>query len=239
MWLAETNSFAIAGTIGLLILLEGLLSADNALVIALLVKHLPEKERKKALLVGLFGSFTLRFLALLAAKSIIQFWYLQAMGAVYLFYLPIKHFWPKKKLEDGTPHTPKKPLGFWPTVALVEFTDLAFAIDSVLVAVSVSKELWIIYTGAISGVVLLRFAAFILTRLLDRMPGLEHMAYILVAWVAVKLAMLSIHTASEAYHLGWPIHEMNTIVFWAGTGIIIIGGTLLSRKKTEPQNAEV
>lgn len=238
MWLAETNSVAIAGTIGLLILLEGLLSADNALVIALLVRHLPEKDRKRALLVGLIGSFTLRFLALLAAKTIIQFWYLQAVGAAYLFYLPTKHFWPKKKLEEGQVHKIKKPLGFWPTVALVEFTDLAFAIDSVLVAVSVSKELWIIYTGAISGVILLRFAAFMLTRLLDHRPGLEHMAYVLVGWVAVKLAMLSIHTASEAYHLGWPVSEMNPVVFWAGTGIIIIGGVFFSKKKPETVDVE-
>jgi YkoY family integral membrane protein len=157
-----------------------------------------------------------------------QFWYLQLAGALYLLYLPTKHFWPKRKASGGAKQ--RKPLGFWPTVALVEFTDLVFAIDSVLVAVSVSNELWVIYTGAISGVVLLRFAAFILTKVLDRMPGLEHMAYILVGWVAVKLLFLSVHTLSENYSLHWPVSEMNKWVFWTVTALIIVVGTIWSKR---------
>ncbi|MCH8275003.1 MAG: hypothetical protein IH851_09455, partial [Armatimonadetes bacterium] len=84
MLLAESSLLSYAGVIALLILLEGLLSADNALVVALLVKHLPPRERRNALLVGLGGSAILRLLALLAAKSILSFWYLQALGASYL-----------------------------------------------------------------------------------------------------------------------------------------------------------
>ena len=201
--------------IGLLILLEGLLSADNALVIALLVKHLPAKQRRNALLVGLVGSFAMRLGAILLARHLISFWYLQALGAVYLLYLPAKHYWNLRRAElakKGAPK-PRKQAGFWQTVALVEFTDLVFAVDSILVAVSLSRKILIIWIGGISGVVLLRFAAFVLVKLLVRWPGLEHMAYVLVAWVGFKLGFMAVHTFNEHSKMGWPVGEMNPFLF--------------------------
>lgn len=240
MPLADVTFFGTLGTIGVLILLEGLLSADNALVIALLVKHLPPKERRRALLVGLVGSFTFRLLAIVLATQLIKFWYLQAAGALYLFYLPAKHFLlhRKKGMEGaGLPVKPRKLPGFWATVAMVEFTDLVFAIDSILVAVSLSKVTWIIWVGGISGVVLLRFAAFVLVRVMDKLPGLEHMAYALVGWVAVKLSFMSIHSYSIAAN--WPeeFHELNPWIFWIGMAVILGAGIFLSKRTATPGKA--
>ncbi|HZH98751.1 MAG TPA: hypothetical protein VEX38_07245, partial [Fimbriimonadaceae bacterium] len=75
-----------------LVLLEGLLSADNALVLAILVRHLPRDEQKKALLYGLAGAFVFRLIAILFAAVVLKQWWLQAIGAAYLLFLPIKHF---------------------------------------------------------------------------------------------------------------------------------------------------
>ncbi|MGI8922434.1 MAG: TerC family protein [Fimbriimonadales bacterium] len=228
MPIAEASVLGDVGTIGILILLEGLLSADNALVIALLVKHLPPQERRKALLVGLVGSFTFRFAAILLAQSLIDYWYLQMLGAIYLLYLPIKHF-----LRHRSQHVvkvPRKLPGFWKTVAIVEFTDLVFAVDSILVAVSLSDKIWIVWVGGISGVVLLRFAAFVLVRLLDRMPGLEHMAYVLVGWVAVKLAFMSLASFHESTGRGPEFPHLDPWVFWSGMVVILVVGIILARR---------
>ncbi|MEW5882967.1 MAG: hypothetical protein AB1725_01935 [Armatimonadota bacterium] len=234
MTLAFTFTPADVGVILLLILLEGLLSADNALVIALLVRHLPPRQRRNALLVGLVGSFTMRFLAIVLATRLIDFWYIQAVGAIYLLYLPIKHFRARKQ-ESGEKPLPKA--GFWKTIALVEFTDLVFAIDSILVAVSLashyqdeSKRIAIIYIGGISGVVLLRVAALVLVRVLERFPGLEHMAYALVAWVGVKLFALAGHSLTLAYDFGWHFPEMPPQLFWGVTVLILLVGVFLSRR---------
>ena len=240
---ADVTLLGTLGTIGVLILLEGLLSADNALVIALLVKHLPPKERRRALLVGLVGSFTFRLAAILLASKLIEFWYLQAAGAIYLLFLPIKHFFlhnKNKKADADKKAVPRKMPGFWQTVAMVEFTDLVFAIDSILVAVTLSRETWVIWVGGISGVVLLRFAAFILVKVMDKMPGLEHMAYVLVAWVAVKLSFMSAHSYSIAMKWDRKIAEMDKVVFWVGMGIILIAGIYLAKKgaKSEGELAE-
>lgn len=239
MPLADATLLGTLGTIGVLILLEGLLSADNALVIALLVKHLPPKERRRALLVGLVGSFTFRFAAILLASKLIEFWYLQAAGAAYLIFLPVKHFLLHSKQRNKTEAElakPRKMPGFWATVAMVEFTDLVFAIDSILVAVTLSQVTWVIWVGGISGVVLLRFAAFVLVKVLDKLPGLEHMAYVLVAWVAVKLSFMSVHSYTKT--MGWdpPTGEMNKTVFWVGMGVIVALGIFMAKRGAKPDD---
>lgn len=73
-----------------LVFLEGLLAADNAIVMAVMVKHLPPEQRKKALFYGLLGAFVFRFLALFLISIIANFWFIQAAGAVYLIYMSIK-----------------------------------------------------------------------------------------------------------------------------------------------------
>lgn len=237
MPLAQTTLVGNLGIIGVLILLEGLLSADNALVIALLVKHLPADQRKKALLVGLVGSFIMRFAAILMARSLIQFWYLQLAGAIYLLYLPAKHFLPRMSAGLKKDQIRQLP-GFWKTVVMVEFTDLVFAIDSILVAVTLSQQPVIIWIGGISGVVLLRFGAFYLVKMLEKMPDLEHMAYVLVAWVGVKLIFMAGRAFHEYYGIGPAIKEMNAYVFWTGTILILIAGTILAIRRKVPEKSK-
>jgi YkoY family integral membrane protein len=231
----------------LLIVLEGLLSADNALVLAIMVRHLPQDQQKKALLYGLGGAFVFRFIAILLATQIIQFWPLQVLGALYLAFISVKHFVLLRKGQDEGEEGAKKLVGkgFWATVIAVEFTDIAFAVDSVLAAVAVvnvSKEpekLWVVYSGAIIGVVLLRFAAGAFIKLLDRFPHFEHLAYALILWVAVKLGMMSLHNLTEVdagkqvlafcvNTLHWHPEELNPALFWAVTGVIIAVGTVWS-----------
>ena len=134
-------------TIFTLVGLEGLLSADNALILAILVRHLDKPKQKKALLYGIAGAFVFRFLSLLIVRQIMTLWYLKAIGAFYLAYLAVDHFVRKR----GFHHTaePSKKPGFWRTVIAVELTDIAFAIDGVLVAVALSNQRWVIYTGAV------------------------------------------------------------------------------------------
>src|SRR5687767_13770119 len=88
----QTFVLSDLATVGVLILLEALLSADNVLVLAILVRHLPKEEQRRALMIGLGGAFMLRTAAILLAAFIIAFWWLQLLGALYLLFLPIKHF---------------------------------------------------------------------------------------------------------------------------------------------------
>ena len=82
-------SFAL---VALLVALEGLLSADNAMVLAVLVLGLPKKEQKKALQYGIIGAFAFRIIAILLAVYLIQITWVMLVGAAYLLWLPYQHF---------------------------------------------------------------------------------------------------------------------------------------------------
>ncbi|MFH1010961.1 MAG: TerC family protein [bacterium] len=208
--------------IGTLVVLEGLLSADNALVLAVLVQHLPKGQRQKALLYGIFGAFFFRFVGLLGAFWIIHFWYLRALGGGYLLYLSSKHFiWHASKGGDGERRTGP---GFWRTVLTVELTDIAFAIDSILVGVGLSRKLWVVYLGGVLGIIAMRFAAGAFLRVLDRFPGVEHTAYALVGWISVKLLVESYPGFSEDI-LHNPSHiHLPVWLFWTVMGLIAVVG---------------
>lgn len=210
----------------ILILLECVLSADNALVLAVLVKHLPRKRQRKALLYGLGGAFLFRGVAILMAQKILEIWWLQGMGAVYLAYLSIAHFLSNGATQPKAGFKSKGAgAGFWKTVVSVEFTDIAFAMDSIMVAVALTSELWVIYTGAAIGIVAIRMLASMIVRLLYRYPQIESVAYILVGWIGVKL-VLSTYEMFSAANLGTPLgpHLLPPWLFWAGMGLIIIIG---------------
>ncbi len=217
-------------SIAALTVLEGLLSADNALVLAMMVKHLPKERQKKALLYGLGGAFVFRFFAILFATVVLKLWWLQALGAAYLLFVTIKHFagissQRKVKTLEQT---------FWVTVILVELTDIAFAVDSVLAGITFvdndQRKIWVVFVGAIIGIVLLRFAASAFIKLLDRFPSLDHVAYLLVGWVGIKLALISGSSWSKLHQSNAHIPELHPWLFWTVLLIVALGGGFLATR---------
>jgi YkoY family integral membrane protein len=194
-----------------------------------MVRHLPKVEQKKALMYGLGAAFLFRLIAIMLAKWILGIWWLQGLGAVYLLYLPIKHFWMSRRPKEAKPLG----VGFWQTVIAVELTDVAFALDSVLAGVSFigshHDKIWVVYAGAIIGIVLLRLAANAFIRLLERFSGFEHVAYALVAWIGVKLLVLSIHNLDKVYPdvIEGTVHEMSSWLFWSVLSVLAVGGTAI------------
>ena len=229
-------------SIGTLVVLEALLSADNALVLAIMVKHLPEEARKKALLYGLGGAFVFRLVAIVFATFVLRQWWLQALGGGYLLFLPIKHFVQNRGSSDSE-KAKKARGGFWPTVVAVELTDIAFALDSVLAGIAfISRpgegvqedKIWVVVAGAMIGIVLLRFAAAGFSKLLDRYPGLDHVAYVLVGWVGLKLLSHALHAAHLQRVVPFEVPGMGEPFFWGGLAAILVVGIGLAVAKRPP-----
>src|SRR5262245_29149639 len=144
-------------TIGLLVLLEGLLSADNALVLAILVLGLPKTQQRQALRYGILGAFFFRIVAILLAVHLIKVGFVKLIGAAYLLWLSYNHFFgrrgegeSRRTIRPATAWMGLSP--FWSTVVKVELTDLVFAVDSILVAVAMSRKEWVIISGGILGI---------------------------------------------------------------------------------------
>ncbi len=216
MWglnLAELG--LISGTIATLVFLEGLLSADNALVLAVMVRHLPKDEQKRALRYGIIGAFGFRLIAVIFASALLEYWSFKVVGGVYLLYLAIAHLLFGEEESDGNKKS-RFGSGFWGTVIGVEIADIAFSIDSIVAAVAMAggipaevasrtafrlgnfdftMKLFIVYLGGILGIVAMRFVAGYFLILLDRFTALATGAYYLVAWIGLKLVGSGFHDA--------------------------------------------
>jgi len=184
-------------TIALLVLLEGLLSADNAMVLAVLVLGLPREQQRQALRYGILGAFVFRIAATVFAAQMIQLRIVQLIGGLYLLWLPYHHFFRGGDAQERrTPPKATPWLGmsaFWATVVKVELTDIVFAIDSILVAVALSSKTWVIITGGILGVIAMRMVIGQLLTLVNRYPTLVDGAFVIIAWVGIKLLLEYFH----------------------------------------------
>ena len=216
-------------TIGLLVGLEGLLSADNALVIAVMVLGLPKREHRAALHYGLVGAFAFRIAATLLAVYLIKLGWVKLLGGLYLLYLSYAHFASGETAEErGTPPKAKPFLGlsaFWGTVVRVELVNLAFSIDSILVAVAVSPKLWVVLTGGILGIVAMRLVVGRLIVLIERYPALVDGAFVIIAWVAVKLL------AEYAFSAGYVEFEIPKWLSLGLIGVIFAVSFLFARRQ--------
>jgi YkoY family integral membrane protein len=240
----------ISWYIMVLVFLEGLLSADNALVLAVMVRHLPRTEQKRALRYGIWGAFIFRLIAVILSTKLIEYWQFKFIGGLYLIYLAIAHFvevMSQRGQEDGagrdvdsiTPPPVSKQFGrgFWGTVISVEIADIAFSIDSILAAVAMAHDLpdrfgdnWklaVVYIGGILGILTMRFVAGYFILLLERFRGLANGAYFLVAWIGIKLM-----TGGLADYEVIP-HEMPSKLFWSVMLLIAVMSMII--KPREPK----
>ena len=203
-------------TIALLVALEGLLSADNAMVLAVLVLGLPKTEQRKALRYGIVGAFVFRIIATLAAAYLIRLGWVKLAGASYLLYLVFNHFFMSDAASRRTPPKAKPAMGlsaFWATVVKVEFTDIVFAIDSILVAVAMSPKKWVIITGGLLGILMMRLVIGKLLALIEKYPHLVDGAFIIIFWVGFKLLLEFLHTIGIVHF---------EIPNWLSLGLIVV-----------------
>ena len=188
-----------------LIVIEGLLSVDNALAIAALASHLDEKKRKVAMTVGYAGAYGFRILALFLASYIINNYWLMGLGAGYLIWLMCNHFAENEDSEDESGRL-REPPSFAKTIALIAFLDLSLSFDNVVAAVAFARtNIYLVYLGVTIGIITLRMVAGYCIKLLERHPWLEHTAFLLVGFVGALLCIELIWEASVRQELKLPV----------------------------------
>jgi YkoY family integral membrane protein len=174
-----------------LIFLEGVLSVDNALALAALVRgRLSNKaDRQKALRYGILGAYAFRIAIIFAGVWLMQHAWVRWVAAIYLVYLGMSELFFKKHMDDGNTGGVRvsglSPL--WATVISVELMDIMFSVDSIAVALSVSPKKWVLITGAVLGILAMRFAAQAFIKLIERFPTLEKTAFVLVLMAGLKI----------------------------------------------------
>jgi YkoY family integral membrane protein len=276
--------------VAVLVVLEGVLSIDNALVLGLLARRLPKPFQRRALTYGLVGAFAFRIVAVATASYLLHWRLVKLLGGGYLIWVAVKHFAfgeeknPDEKIAvddkgrpilldentgdpvteerlgealhvsvhgrpepsdardvDDTPlHGPHMRL-FWGTVLAIELTDIAFAVDSIVAAIGVvgppppgqrHPKLWVVIVGGMLGVILMRFAAVLFIKLLERFPRFETSAYLLVTVIGVKLVTdYAFNTPAAPDRLN--LHSPTSPAFWIFWGLMVLSflfGFLPSRR---------
>ena len=203
-----------------LVVLELVLSADNAVALAAIARsgQQPEQERL-ALNIGIGLALLLRMALIVVAQWVLQNAWIQLLAAVYLLWLFVDHLRsqqddPQAERAEGQGNGARSLLK---TVVLLAFTDLAFSIDSIAAAVAVSDQILLIGTGAIIGIIALRFTSGLFIRWLDIYPRLETAGFLAVAFVALRLLV----------HVVWPLLSQPDwitllvvgVVFWWGLSL--------------------
>jgi YkoY family integral membrane protein len=179
-----------------LVALEAVLSADNAIALASISQGLiDEKLRPQALNLGLIFAYILRMTLIVGATWVIRYWQFQVLGAVYLLWLVFKYFTADKD-EDGQKQRPQY-TSLWQVIPIIALTDLAFSLDSVATAIAVSTDTWLVIAGATIGIILLRFMAELFIRWLAEYTHLEDAGYIAVGLVGVKLLVRALYPDLE------------------------------------------
>lgn len=177
-----------------LVMIECLLSVDNAVVLAAQTRVLPTlKEQEESLFYGIWGSYLFRFLIIGIGTYLINFWEIKVIGAAYLIYLVYRFFHnkffgkrPLRKVRNrASSLTGRK--RFWSVVAQIEFMDIIFSVDSVLASLAISPNPVIVLIGGLIGIACMRRIAEIIMRLMRKIPELEPMAYVLIFIIAIKL----------------------------------------------------
>jgi YkoY family integral membrane protein len=171
-----------------LIALEAVLSADNAIALAAIAKGLPnEADRDRALNLGLVLAYILRMTLILTASWVNNYWQFQILGAAYLLWLVFKHF-SRNTNEDGSESATSEYDSLWQVIPIIGITDLAFSLDSVTTATAISSNTWLVLAGGTAGVIALRFMAGLFIRWLGEYSNLEDAGYATVGLVGLRLA---------------------------------------------------
>lgn len=175
-----------------LVIIECLLSVDNAVVLAAQTQVLPTKsQQEKSLFYGLWGAYIFRFLIIGIGTYLINFWEIKIIGGLYLLYLVWTYFRKTKVVHTRKLRSGGKLSLFWSVVIQIEFMDIVFSIDSVLSSLAISSNPVIVLIGGMIGILAMRGVAEVIMKLMAKIPELQTMAYILIALIAIKL-MLSI-----------------------------------------------
>jgi tellurite resistance protein TerC len=211
------------------IFLEGVLSIDNAAILGSMVADLPDDkkvpwpkilkslgrlldpllghQRDAALRVGLLGAYLGRTLMLLLASYVIHNPWLRIIGALYLIHLAINDLGAAPDIRDpmeSDMDRQKKQKTFWITVLNIEMMDLVFSLDNVVAVVALSDEFWVILVGVALGILAMRFAAGIFSKIIQKEPNLKAAAYMLVLNIGAGLLFTEMTgiEISEILHFG-------------------------------------
>lgn len=196
-------------TLGQIIMINILLSGDNAVVIALASRNLPPKQQKQAILFGSFGAIALRIVLTFFAVVLLSFPYLKIIGGLLLVWIGIKMLIPESDEEDLEGHS-----GLWPAIKTIIVADFVMSLDNVLgVAAAAKGNTVLLVLGLAISIPLIIYGSTLVLKLMERFGFVVVLGAGLLGWVAGEMLVTDPSIAP------W----METQANWAHTAAPIMG----------------
>ncbi len=194
-----------------IILIDLVLSGDNAVVIGMAVRDLPGELRKQAILVGTLGAIGLRVTFTILAALLLAVPFLRASGGLALFWIAAKLV----RADDGEAHVGSAS-SFWQAVALVVIADFTLSLDNILaVAGAASGHLGLLVIGLLISIPILMLGSAAVAELLNRWPWLNWLGALIIVWAGAQLIT---HDRHVYECLAWPLWA------WFLVGLAVTGG---------------
>ena len=177
--------------VGQIIMIDILLGGDNAVVIALACRKLPDNQRTKGIVWGTVGAIVLRIILIAFALALLQIPYLKFIGALLLLWIGVKLIAPDDEDEHGNIQSSDK---LWTAIKTVIVADLVMSIDNVVAIAAAAQgagekhELALVIFGLLVSIPIIVGGSQIIMRLMDRFPIIITLGGMLLGWIAGTMA---------------------------------------------------
>jgi YjbE family integral membrane protein len=188
-----------------IIMIDLLLSGDNAVVIALACRNLPEAQRKKGILYGVGGAIGLRIVLTFFAVGLLALPYLKLVGALLLLWIGVKLILPEDEAHgEGNL---KAEAHLWGAVKTIIIADFVMSLDNVLgVAAAAKGNVGLLVFGLLISIPMIAWSSQFILKLIDRYPLIIYGGGALLGYVAGEMLVTeaSLQKFVEAHHyLHW------------------------------------
>jgi YjbE family integral membrane protein len=187
--MAEFLTAAFWVAVGQIILIDILLGGDNAVVIALACRGLPQKQRKLGIIYGTAGAIVLRVILIAFALALLAIPYLKLVGGLLLIWIGVKLLMPQDEDDHGSIQSSDK---LWSAVKTVIVADLVMSVDNVLAIAGAAEsagqhQLFLVIFGLLVSIPIIVAGSQIVLKLMDRFPVIITLGGMLLGWIAGQM----------------------------------------------------
>ena len=215
-----------------IIAIDILLGGDNAVVIALACRRLPEQQRNQGILWGVFGAIALRLLLIFFALQLLMLPFLKLAGAVLLVWIGIKLLQPEPDVHSDAVDAPQHLFGAIKTIVIA---DAVMSVDNVIaVAGAANGDMLLVTFGILVSIPIIVWGSKLVLMLMDRFPVIITLGGALLGWIAGKMLVTDVALAPLFGDLPHWLHYLAGVV---GALVVIVVGTRRARRAA-PQPLE-
>jgi YjbE family integral membrane protein len=218
-----TNMADLAFALAQIIVINVVLSGDNAVVIALACRNLPQRQQRQAFLIGTLGIVVFLTLLTAFAAYLLSLPYIELAGSLVLLWIGVKLLIPEEG-EDSVHQSDR----LWDAIKTIVIADIVMSLDNVLGMAGAAKgHLGMLIVGLLVSIPLVLFGSALIMRLMERMPVLVTLGAALLGWVAGEMAV------GDPSVAGWMRLEapsLEYLVPLAGAAFVVVLGKYLERR---------